>query len=291
MITPEDSYPKLAKALGIQSIFLKREDLHPYGSHKGRSIPFMIEEYIKKGFIKFALPSSGNAALAAAKYIKEINKKSEDKISLNIFVGNNIRNDKLKKLEELKDENISVTMHERPIQAFTEKIKEEDVKSLRQSIDDTALLGYESLARELLEIKDLKAVFIPTSSGTTAQALAEYFIKEKKDIEIHIVQTSSCHPIADEFIEKEMPEEKSIADAIVDKTANRREAVAKAVKETVGGAWIASNEEIKSAQVIVKENTDIEIGTNSALSVAGLMEAVYTGKEWNGPVACIVTGD
>ena len=33
-----------------------------------------------------------------------------------------------------------------------------------------ALIGYESLAQELDEIQDLRAIFVATSSGTTAQA-------------------------------------------------------------------------------------------------------------------------
>ena len=70
-VTPLEAYPKLAKAIGVNRLYFKREDLHPYGSHKGRSIPVMIDKYFKAGDRRFANSSSGNAALAAAKYIKE----------------------------------------------------------------------------------------------------------------------------------------------------------------------------------------------------------------------------
>ena len=87
--TPQNSYPKLAKALGVSNIILKREDLNPYGSHKGRSIPLMIETYIKKGTTNFVISSSGNAALASIRYIQE-NNKVNTKVTLKILIEKNL---------------------------------------------------------------------------------------------------------------------------------------------------------------------------------------------------------
>ncbi len=39
MITPQEEYPELAKEIVVPRLFLKREDLHPLGSHKGRQSP------------------------------------------------------------------------------------------------------------------------------------------------------------------------------------------------------------------------------------------------------------
>ena len=61
------------------------------------------------------------------------------------------------------------------LQTLFTKIKDQNIKALRQSTDDLALIGYHALAEELLEISDISAVFIGTSSGTTAEALANYF--------------------------------------------------------------------------------------------------------------------
>ncbi len=291
MITRHEAYPKLAKALEMKSVFLKREDLHPYGSHKGRSIPIMIDTYLSQGIKHFAISSSGNAALASACYIEKLNKDRLDKIILDILVGQHISTKKLRKLEQFKSQYINVTMHDRPLQTLFNIIKDQDVRALRQSTDDTALVGYKALAEELSEIPDLQAVFIGTSSGTTAQALAEYFNTSDKKVEVHIVQTSSCHPIADAFVDDETLDEQSIADAIVDHTALRKDELIKLIEKTGGSAWIASNEQITTAQEITKNNTDVVISTNSALSVAGLMQAVYTGRSWTGAVICIVCGD
>lgn len=291
MITRNEEYPELAKALEIKSVYFKREDMHPYGSHKGRSIPVMIDKYIEKGIRHFAISSSGNAALAAAFHVHKLNEGLTDKIRLDILVGQKITKKKLHKIEPFKNEFINITMHERPVQTLFNITKDSNIKSLKQSTDDLALLGYSSLAEELLEIPDLKVIFVAASSGTTAQALAEYFESKKKKIIVHIVQTSSCHPLADSFIDDQQIDEQSIADAIVDHVAPRKERLTKLITDCNGSAWIASNEQIKAAQDITKLHTGLSISTNSALSVAGLMQAVYTGRSWSGPAVCIICGD
>jgi threonine dehydratase len=316
MITPQTSYPELAAAIGVPILFLKREDLHPLGSHKGRSIPHMIDAHLaamaQEGSgeagsnAHFVISSSGNAALAAGLYVKELNKKNEGKneklVDLDILVGQNINPKKLAKIQALRDDNVSVAIHDRPLQVLTVKTHEDaSLKSLRQSVDDSALDGYEVLARELAEIPDLAAIFIGTSSGTTAQALAEYFIKNKSDtkkqspVEVHIVQTPSCHPMV-ASVEVSKTSEKSIADAIVDQVAHRKGALLPLLEKIGGAGWIADNESIRIAQELVQKhtkdgNTGVAISTNSALSVAGLMNAVYTGRSWKGAVVCIIAGE
>ncbi len=309
MVTPNEQYNELGAVLGAPKLYFKREDLHPLGSHKGRSIPHMINTHIKTGAKRFAISSSGNAALAAGLYVRQLNDASEAKnaepIILEILVGQNIAPKKLAKLEALKSDTVHVSIHDRPKQALLMKTKGSNengaatVVSLRQSDDDTALVGYESLARELGEIPNLQAIFIGTSSGTTAQALAEYFFKKtsasknKNSVQIHIVQTPTCHPIVDAIsgiLDSEEPE-KSIADAIVDRTALRKETVAKLIEKTGGAAWISNNESIMSAIDITKKHTGVFISPNSALSVAGLMQAIYTGHSWDGAVACVICGD
>lgn len=289
MITPQEKLNDLAKALEVNKLYFKREDLHPYESHKGRSIPLMIQNYVRDGNHNFAISSSGNAAITAALFVKEFNKNNEP-ITLQIFVGNNINSEKLSKIANLADEHITLTRVERPLQSLFTLTQDSSIKGLRQSNDDSALIGYEELAKELIKIDDLKAVFIPTSSGTTAQALAESFRRLEKDIEVHIVQTMSCHPIADNLTDVMQTDEESIADAIVDRTALRREKVTNLIKESNGTAYIVTNDEIRSAIQITKEYADIDLSPNSALGVAGLMQAIYTGKKWNGSVACIITG-
>jgi threonine dehydratase len=283
METEQTQYTELAQLLNVPSLVLKREDLHKFGSHKGRSIPFMIDKY-SKDYSNFVISSSGNAALAAIRYINELN----NNYTLKVFVGKNIDPEKLDILKnEINNKNITIEQVDRPKQSAFQVDKEGKAKILRQSTDDTALDGYKSLANELMEIKNLKAVFIPTSSGTTAEALGKFLPPE---IQIHIVQTSTCHPIAEEFDKDFTTENQSVAGAIVDKIAHRRNNLIEIIKNSNGFGWVVNDDEIQKAINIVKEKTDIDISPNSALSIAGLQKAV--NKEWKfiGTVVCLITG-
>jgi len=291
MKTQQQSHPALAKKLGVQEIYLKREDLHKYGSHKGRSMPLMIKRYVKDGVRNFVISSSGNAALAAVRSADQHNKNNPSKqITLKVYIGKNIPVHKQEMLQkETQDSSIEILQVERPKQEAFQLAKDTDIIYLRQSTDDLALEGYTDLAKELSKIPDIQAVFIPTSSGTTAQAVARYFSEQECAIQIHIVQTPSCHPIADEFDTVDSPET-SIASAIVDKVAHRKQHVVDLVKESKGSGWIVSNDAIEKAIKAVYTTTNLDISPNSALSVAGLTKALEQGFECSGVVVCLITG-
>lgn len=290
MLTPQEKYPDLAKVIGFDNLYFKREDMHPYGSHKGRSIPVMMDTYYKAGERNFAISSSGNAGLASALYTKELNSKNKEQANLDIYVGNHVNQNKLAKLQKLTDEHIRIFKKERPLQALNLAVQE-GKRTLRQSVDDTALIGYESLAKELAGIKDLGAVFVGTSSGTTAQALAQYFLDKKLKVQIHIVQTSSCHPMSSAFESYDGPDEPSIADAIVDQTALRKDKLISLIQKTGGRGWFATNENIITAQELTLKHAGLNISTNSALSVVGAMQASYAGYEIKGAVVCLICGE
>lgn len=291
MITPTEKQGSLGKALGIEALYFKREDLHPYGSHKGRSIPVMIDHYIKEGERRFALSSSGNAALAAALHVQKINQgATKADVSLEIYVGPHADPHKVAKLKECSSSEIRIMGKERPLQALTQAVKQ-GVRSLRQSQDEIALKGYKALAQELEEVPNLGAIIIGTSSGTTAQALASYFTKHKLPVQIHIIQTSSCHPMSAAFEPYSGPHEQSIAGAIVDTVAFRKPVLIPLIEESGGRGWTVTNEEITAAQELVKKHSGLEISTNSALSVAGLMQATTVGWDFKGSVVCMICGE
>lgn len=295
MKTPQIPYAKLASAIGVPEVYLKREDLDHYGSHKGRSIPAMIETYQKKHKIKnFVISSSGNAGLAAIIAVQNHNANNQgNQLKLTALVGNKIPEQKLDQLQSLakNDQNISVIQTDNPKQQAFQMDKDGIAKFLRQSTDDLALIGYFELAKELSHIPNLQAVFIPTSSGTTAQALGDEFQKLKLPIQIHIVQTTDCHPIADAFSsDKIETTETSIAGAIVDNIAHRKDKVVEEVNNTHGFGWIVNNDEIRAAMELIYETTEVKISANSALSAAGLKKAVQNGWKWEGPIVCLITG-
>lgn len=293
MKTKQQSHEQLTEAIGVKELYLKREDLHKYGSHKGRSIPFMIKSYFREGMTDFVISSSGNAAIAAIHTASRHNQNNPGReIALTILIGQNIDEKKKKIIESLSnDPRISIRQVERPKQEAFQIDKEGKAKTLRQSTDDRALEGYITLAEELAKIPDLEAVFIPTSSGTTAQALAQTFIELQKPIQIHVVQTATCHPIAEAFDTPTKDDvNTSLASAIVDNVAHRKNDVVQLIKQTNGSGWIVDNEQIMNAMGIVSQLAHIDISPNSALSVAGLQKAISSGISFTGPVACLITG-
>jgi threonine synthase len=312
--TPLVRCDALAHALGIENVYLKRDDLHALGSHKGRSVPTIIDRAIAQGMRHFVISSSGNAALAAALYIEKLNQaipQGQGKYQLIIFVGTNIEKEKLVAVQDIADRSfgsITIAKTERPLKALLNA--DSSSKPLRQSTDDSALIGYETLGEELTSLPNLGAIFIPTSSGTTAQALGTYFARQNtlsrneganRNMpatipQIHVVQTDAVHPIAEAF-DPEHSENKasvglSLAHAIVDRVAHRKEAVIEVIHATHGAGWIVSDERLKDAQRIVKDTCDIEISYNSALSVAGLIKALEKGwKPLSGSaIVCLITG-
>ncbi len=292
MKTPQQSHKSLASALDIdQDLYLKREDLHPYGSHKGRSIPAMIKHYLKEDDVRrFVISSSGNAALAAKLAVERHNTNNPDRaLSLEMFVGKRIPEKKLSKLES-DDERIRLSKTERPKQSAFAAAKKNGVINLRQSTDDIALDGYIGLAEELLKVPTLAAVFVPTSSGTCAQALGQIFVQKDPVPQLHIVQTGACHPIADMLGVSVQDIDQSAAGAIVDRVAHRKAAVADMITQTSGSAVVPTEEQIREAQTLLKTHAQIDATPNGALALAGLIQTKKEGRVFAGPVAVLVCG-
>jgi threonine synthase len=290
MQTKQIQQNKLAKKIGLENgLYFKREDLHKYGSHKGRSIPFLIDKYCRAGWRNFVVSSSGNAAIVALMHITEYNLKHKTKpISLLIIIGKNIEKNKLKILKTQAKNNPAIEIQTSPNPKQTAFMVEKNnlAKNLRQSTDETAVIAYVELAKELSKIKNLSAVFVPTSSGTTAYGLYLGFKKLKIKPQIHIAQTPACHP----FVSSSKKSTASLAKAIVDKVGHRKKQILELLKYTKGNGWIIDNQEIINAIKITKQTEKINISPNSALSVAALIKAKKQGLIWNGPAVCIITG-
>lgn len=294
IITRQHLANKFASAINLnQPLYLKREDEHIFYSHKGRSIPIMIDYYASQGYTNFAISSSGNAALSAVKYINHYNSNNEKQLHLKIFVGLSINKEKFIRLQNEIDNNSKISLQQVPNPKQTAFIcgKNKDTINLRQSTDDLSLIGYEDLAKELSEIPKLSAVFIPSSSGTLAQGLAIGFKKVNIKPQIHIIQTPSCHALLNFSNTTDQKfTTPSLADAIVDKVAHRKESIQMILSEFTGSGWIIDNKEITDTQKLLKTTENISLSPNGILGVSGLKKAVENGYKFNGPVVCVITG-
>ncbi|MDQ6717101.1 MAG: threonine synthase, partial [Gemmatimonadota bacterium] len=66
--TPLLSAPRLGKALGMDSLFIKDESVNPTGSFKARGMALAVSMAKELGATKLAVPSAGNAGGALAAY-------------------------------------------------------------------------------------------------------------------------------------------------------------------------------------------------------------------------------
>ncbi len=286
-------HPDLPKEMIVR---IKREDQNPNGSFKDRSLAFQISKYFQKGEKTLVISSSANSAISAVAYAKMAG------INIHVFVAEKIREEKMKRLElvsKVGDVNADDSAEARAQIHKSLKPKSEAVKfandnklvNLRGSMDDTAVEGFKTLGYEIAKVADIvDAIFIPVSSGTSTvgiyKGLVEMLPLEMKMPQIHIVQTTKVHPIAKVFDKNFGKTDKSLADAIVDRVAHRKEEILEIVRKTNGSGWVISNDEIlETKEALEAEN--IYVSDTAALSVAGIIKAKRNQFQFSSPLAII----
>lgn len=271
-------------------LFLKREDLNPTVSWKDRGTAYKISLLAQNKMTEAVLASSGNAAISFLEYAKKFSG-----FRLVVVVSNQIDENKLAKIQE----KILNTQHElivanNPRKKATEISAERKIVNLRSSIDNEIVRGYWSLGFELYEtIKNNPkefAIFAPVSSGTAFVGIAEgIFLKTNDEYEMPAIfacQTQSVHPLIQSSFENS---EKSIADAIIDKTLLRAPQINKIIANTRGGAFAITNEEILKAEGVLKSlGVSTKFSPTSLLSVAGFLRELPKRKFKKG--ICIISG-
>lgn len=275
----------------------KREDLNPTGSFKDRSLAYQISYYKQKGEKTVLISSSGNAAISAVSYCKLAG------INIHIFVSDNISKDKKKRLEVVQtygDVNTPNSKESKAVIHYSLTPKSDAIKfakenklvNLRPSFDDSAIEGFKTLGYEIARIADVvDSIFIPCSSGTSTIGIFNGLVEMQEELniklpQIHIVQTTKVQPIAKEFDRNYFETKDSLADAIVDRVANRKEKVLEVVEKTKGSGWVISDEEIIEIKETL-DKKDIQFSNTAALSFAGIMKAIKNGAKFESPLAII----
>lgn len=143
-----------------EDLFIKHEDEHPLGSHKGRSLAFQLSRLKAEGKDKLTISSSGNAAYAFLSL-------TESKQSF-AFVSPHADQNKIAALLNLKTKG-HVIVSESPRTFANWLINKHGYTDLRPSQSEDAIIGLMSLGFELFEqIADLSSeysIFSVTTSG------------------------------------------------------------------------------------------------------------------------------
>lgn len=224
----------------------KLESRNPTGSHKDRSLPVWIAHYLAKGINNFCISSSGNSALSAANFCDKSNLK------LYVFVRPNIDKQKLAILKQSRSTILKFTPT--PKRDAIQFSKMHGAINLRASTDDIALVGYREITQELLrQLPRIHNIFVPTSSGATLEGMYEEFRVQKVEMPaFYAIQTTRVHPIASNFETNFHSESESLATAIVDNIAHRKNSLIRIIKKTGGGGYIISNSELEATRKILR---------------------------------------
>jgi len=298
--TPITKCSSLKEFFKLEKLYLKREDLNPNGSFKDRSLAYQMSYYYQKGFDKFIISSSGNAAISAASYSQLF------KCHLDIFISKNIPPDKFKRLlkackvrnldqitlkkKKISLKNINIFISKRPKSQSIKYLNiNKNYVNLRGSTDPAAIKGFKTIAYELASIsKKADSIFIPCSSGTSSVGIAKGFRDMGLKIPpIHIVQTTKIHPIASNFDNSFSKTPKSKATAISDRVANRKEDVIRIIQKSKGSGWVINDKRVLEAQNLLLEKCKINVSTDASLSLAGLQKAIDSGYNIKKPILII----
>lgn len=294
--TKELEIRPLTKALGLNHLWFKREDLNPTGSHKARSLAYQVSKYHQEGKNLLVISSSGNAAISAAAYCRLAG------IKLVVFISPLTPRPKIDQLGLL---GAMVVSTPKPINMARYAARHFDLVNLRPSVDDASIEGFKSIAFEIYEKGlDPEAIFVFPTSGSSLIGIGRGFIdlKEKygqiaKLPQIHAVQSGKITSVVKDFSPDNRAqstehrpvkeEEETLAGYLGVKNTPRKEEIVKMIRLTKGKGWWVSSEEILEASSLLN-HYGITTSAEGAANFAGVIKAA---RERNvKKVLCLLTG-
>jgi len=264
--TPLPSYPALASACGLESLWLKREDLNPTGAHKDRGIAFQIAALrtLRPGLGHLVICSSGNGAIAAASYA------ALSGLRVVACVSPRTPPDKLGRLGGL---GACVLLSEEAISLAEGLAMDRGWPNLRPSVDPLAPEGFMSLAWELQEAAEpAEGIFLFASSGTGLVGLArglDHPAAVPWRAPLQVVQGAGGDPIATAFDRRPKPQEgRSMVGRLGSRKTRRLGEATRAVRASGGGGWSVGDAETLEALDLLRG-----VGIESALEGAAALAA------------------
>jgi threonine synthase len=134
--TPLTNFPEIAREVGVNSLFIKREDLNPTGSQKDRCAAFQTSWALQNGIKIVTISSSGNAAISTAAYCARAG------IHL---IANVSKNTEPQKISRMRDFGATVVISGDPIKFARYLEKVYGIVNLRPSTNPIATEGYKSI--------------------------------------------------------------------------------------------------------------------------------------------------
>jgi hypothetical protein len=275
--SPLEPAPQLAALLGIEELWLKREDLAPDGSHKGRSAERMLEELSSEGRSQAVVSSSGNAALALAR------RAGPHGVRLLALVSPLTPEVKLRRL---LDSGQTVVASHRPVGLLHHALSGWGLADLRGSTNRLAPLAYRSLAAELAPAGPWDAVFVYSSSGATALGLCQGWEGLGAPPQVHPVEGAPGGELTRPWYPGRPPLEPAHVGELGTHRSRLAPLLRRRVVATGGRGWRVGAGPLAEARAVA---ADCGLDT-SWEGLAALAAAALWSREASGRIVVVLTG-
>lgn len=266
-----------------KKIFLKLENLQPFGSYKIRGVENIIKnlpsEELKNGLVAASAGNMGQAvAFLAQKY----------DIQCTIIVPESAPQVKVQAIANL-GANVIKLPYERVWRIVQEgKYPECPGYFIHPANNRFLTSGYENIAKEILhELPRLDAIVIPFGVGGLTLGVASYLRKYHPHVKIYTVEPETSHPLHRLVIEKDLsfiPVQKSLVDAIG--TPEVIPTVRAMIEGLIDTPTIVTIEQVKSAISLIFNKHHVMTEGAGAASLAAALTEQVKGEN----IACIVSG-
>jgi threonine synthase len=278
--TPLLHAPHLAKALGVESLWIKDESVNPTGSFKARGLSGAVTRAAAGGATAFAAPTAGNAGVALSAYGRRAG------VPVDVFAP---RTTPPRILEQIRvfgaslhlldghigDCGVAARGHASETGAF-------DVSTLREPyrIEGKKTLGLEVAEQLGWEFPD--ACIYPTGGGTGLIGMWIAFAALRDagwvtgDVpRLYSVQSSGCAPVVDAFTAGATRTEPwadpwTVASGLRVPNPLGGPLILQALRETGGAAVAVSDAELERDTAVIAEGEGIDAAPEGGATLAAL---------------------
>ncbi len=301
--TPRLEAPRLAAALGLESLTVKDETRNPTGSFKDRMLSVGISRAKELGKTTVAVQSSGNVAAAAAAYAAKAGLEAK------VFVPRSVPEEKLSQILMYGAELFRID-ESSPAAVFA--LMEEAAQRFDWHVVATTALynpftleGSKTIAYELAsDVPDW--LVVPVGGGGNLGSIWRGF-RELKALgaidrlpRLAGVQAEGCAPFVEavhlglswkDAASRRWPEIRTICGAIADDVIFDAHIAVPAIAESGGVAIAVSDEETLEAEKLIASTEGLFVEPSSATAVAALRSLVERGIiDPKASVCCLATG-
>ncbi len=294
-VTPLHKAERLAKAIGLNELYLKDETRNPTNSYRDRAAAFLTSNAIDQGFEAVICGTNGNMGASLAAYTAKAGLQCHVLVPKMVDVG------KLAQMiayDAVIEESGDII--DEAIQKAITLSKETGWYQATAEINPLAIEAQKTIAYEVFEQLGVPDwIIVSMGSGGTIYSLWKGF-KELKQLGLTGklprmvgVQTEGCAPIVKKLTEETSSKACSTSTralAILVGDPLQSDLAIKAIKESNGLALTVSDPEILASELLVAKLEGVFAEPASSATVAALQKLRTTNISAQDTVVCLITG-